>query len=811
MASLADCIAEAVAAGRMTREAGQELLERAERHTEAFQLEGGISPERARTQAEAAALAAAKRENAIVARQRALQTIRTAQNVNRMMNFEGTPAAGLAAIHARSLRGEVNPGNIETRARTIVGFAHAKMVDALQPLHRKWFGLYQDRKLMREVIREVFGEDTGNPMAKAAAKAWMDTAEDLRQRFNQAGGVIPRRADWGFPQIHDARRVGNVLKDEWIDFVMGRLDRERMLNADGLPMTEPELRFQLDSTYERIRTDGLVDMIPGQQGGMKLANRHRDSRWLTFRDAESWMEYQQRFGADDTFQVMVDHIERMAQEIAQLEILGPNPAAAFRYLSDVARKHGATEIDLGYLEGLNRVVTGGGDTRRNIFWADFFGAVRNWITSARLGSATLSQISDIAFMRSTAKWNGMSAMPVMRDFFRLLAAGPSGERRMIAVRAGLTAELFTSRALAANRWTDVMGSGFSAQAADFTMRASGMSIWNDSMKKAFAMELMAHYAESSARAFNDLSPQQRRTLASYAITPEEWDIIRASPMLEHDGARFISAERLLEAAPLDEVQRRRLATKWQEMIISEQRFAVPEADARTRTISTAGGAGRGTIGGEFARSIFQFKSFPVSVLLLHMYRGLSQPEAMSTMGYLAGLVTGTTVMGMLAMQLKDISRGKDPRDMTKNETWRAAFVQGGGAGIYGDFLFTDVNRFGGGLTSTFLGPTAGLLDDTAKLTLGNIQQGVRGEDMGLTQDMIRFAGSYAPGIQLWYTRLAFERAVIDQLRLMADPVETRRAQNRVERRYQREGQEFFWRPGSSTPDRFPDLEAALGE
>lgn len=150
--------------------------------------------------------------------------------------------------------------------------------------------------------------------------------------------------------------------------------------------------------------------------------------------------------------------------------------------------------------------------------------------------------------------------------------------------------------------------------------------------------------------------------------------------------------------------------------------------------------------------------------------------------------------------------------MDNAKFWAAAFTQGGGAGIYGDFLFSDVNRFGSGLVSTFIGPTANLIDDTAKLTLGNAQQFVRGEEMNLTSDMIRFAGSYAPGIQLWYSRLAFERHVIDQLEQLADPAAANRRYRRIQQRARRDvGQEYWWRQGDRTPDRAPDLANILGD
>jgi hypothetical protein len=815
MASIAECLESAVAAGRMSRQDADELTRKTEEHTKRLVMLGEVTPEQAMTQAELRAIAQERLEISIQRRQRALQAIALDKAVTRIMNHPRSVGAGAATLLARPLRGEtVGGGNVETRARAILGMAHSRMAEAIAATRTKWFGLTQDRAMLQRIVRELFGQDTGSADARSFARAWAETAEDLRQQFNRAGGAIANRSDWYLPQSHDAGKVSRVSREDWIEFTRPLLNRERMLNSEGAPLTDPELDQLLSRAYDTIASDGLVDMQPGRQGGQKLANRHREARVLSFRDGDAWLEYQQRFGGDDVFQTMADHMERMAHEISMLEILGPNPAASWRYVTDVARKHGAGATDMQYLDALYNTVAGSVNQKKNVWLADFAGATRNWITSARLGSALLSQLSDIGFMRSTARWNGMKPTKVMRRFVSMMMEGPTGERRMLATKAGLTAEMWITRALAANRWTDVAGAGMSAKAADFTMRASGMSMWNDSMKKAFQMEFLGFLAENAGRRFTDLPDPLKRTLRAYDFDADGWEQLRRMPTFDHDGARFMSPEKIMRATDLEPDQARALAMKLQEMTFGESRYAVPEADARTRVITT-GGRGRGTIGGEVVRSFFQFKSFPISVMLLHISRGLNAGSFMDKAGYLSGMVIGTTLLGALALQAKEVTRGRDPRTMfgTPEEAskfWAAAFAQGGGAGIYGDFLFSDVNRFGSGLTSTFLGPGANLIDDTAKVTLGNVQQFVRGEEMGLTNDLIGFAGSYAPGVQLWYSRLAFERAVIDQLEELADPVDARRRHRRTRQRFQRDrGQDFWWRPGSPTPDRAPDPEEAL--
>jgi hypothetical protein len=59
------------------------------------------------------------------------------------------------------------------------------------------------------------------------------------------------------------------------------------------------------------------------------------------------------------------------------------------------------------------------------------------------------------------------------------------------------------------------------------------------------------------------------------------------------------------------------------------------------------------------------------------------------------------------MSAKDMLKGRSPRDPNKKSTLIQAFAQGGGAGIYGDFLINELqNEYGNGIFETVLGPTA---------------------------------------------------------------------------------------------------------
>ncbi len=93
-----------------------------------------------------------------------------------------------------------------------------------------------------------------------------------------------------------------------------------------------------------------------------------------------------------------------------------------------------------------------------------------------------------------------------------------------------------------------------------------------------------------------------------------------------------------------------------------------------------------------------------------------------------------------------------------------------------------------------------------KLTLGNIQElAAEGEARNPGRELSRFIEANAPGRSLWYTRLAMERLIFDELEAAIDPNAARSF-----RRIEQGAQRFFWRPGTRAPQRGPDLGAAVG-
>jgi len=220
------------------------------------------------------------------------------------------------------------------RIEAIKGQSFAEMSQVLATFRRNLVGEVRQKAKLKNMAREIFGESTGDSSAREMAEAWNKTAESLRKRYNRAGGNIPKRQDWGLPQRHDTLKVRKASYTQWRDSILPKLDTNKMIDEmTGLPFSPERLEVALRDVYETISTDGLNKLKPGAGRNSKMmANRRQDHRFLAFKNADAWLEYQREFGDDNVFDVMVSHIDAMSRDIGLMEIFGPNPGATVNFI-----------------------------------------------------------------------------------------------------------------------------------------------------------------------------------------------------------------------------------------------------------------------------------------------------------------------------------------------------------------------------------------------------------------------------------------------------------------------------------------------
>jgi hypothetical protein len=184
-------------------------------------------------------------------------------------------------------------------------------------------------------------------------------------------------------------------------------------------------------------------------------------------------------------------------------------------------------------------------------------------------------------------------------------------------------------------------------------------------------------------------------------------------------------------------------------------------------------------------------------------------------GYISALIATQTLLGAVAMEVNDIVSGKEPRNLDPTSeygkrNWLAAFLKGGSLGLYGDFLFAETSGYGQSFLGALGGPMVGLVDDTFKLTQGNIMQAMREgpESTDFGAELTKFAKSYTPGSSLWYAKAALDRNVFFQMQEYFSPGYIDRMKDRAA---ERNGTQYWWDPKDRVPDQAPNLEAAVGE
>jgi hypothetical protein len=309
--------------------------------------------------------------------------------------------------------------------------------------------------------------------------------------------------------------------------------------------------------------------------------------------------------------------------------------------------------------------------------------------------------------------------------------------------------------------------------------------------------LLAHLSQP----LDAIDPELRRMLQLYNIDAGKWDLLRMGQMQQADGRMYLTPEGLRTVprsayeAYITSVGRTAndasvanlqadLAQALRVMAIDRAHHAVLEPSARTR-VWMQRGTQPGTVPGEILRYIGQFKSFSVamvqSVLGREVYgRGYDTLGEYLRKGHgdmlgLAYMVGLYGVLGYGAMAAKDLLKGREPRDPLDPRTVGAALVQGGGLGLYGDFLFGEYNRMGRTFTASLAGPVIGNAD-----TLLDLWTRIRtGEDSAAAA--FKALIDNTPFLNLYWARPVLDYLVLYHIQEALNPGFLRRMEQRIER------------------------------
>ena len=690
--------------------------------------------------------------------------------------------------------------------------------ETIEAADSRFFGLLENQQSVRDLVYEMYGQDTGNQAIRNGARALTEALDQMRIRANAAGADIGQLDYAYLPQLYSLSKVSKMGKDGAVNLMLENIDRSRYFNADGTPMSDDALRGVLGDAYETIVTDGLNKIEPGAGGGGSRASKFDSAhRSLHFNGPEGYINVMEELGSGSLFESLQGHISGMAKDIVLMEEMGANPNATFRLMKDIAtaengaasnfsigngRKFGA-DLDMYW-----DVLTWSINAPENARLAQIGQGVRNFFTGAKLGGAFLSSLNDVSTLHATYSYHGMPSGKGLVNMLKNLG----GDYRQNAARLGLYVDNITATMTKfhANDLTE----GWSGKMANAVLKASLLEAWTHAIRRTMALDFSTHLADLTSRfEFGSLDGHKngyQNYIDKRGIDRQTWDIWKQAERVEFDGVQMLTPD-AINRLDIPQNQKNRAIEKLMGLIARESKYASLGPDLATRAVIGGWSGKKGTLPGELGRSFWLFKSFPIGMMSKHIQRIQEIPTAGGKLAYSASLAVSLTLLGALSVQLKDIVNGKDPREMDNPKFWAAAFVQGGGAGIFGDIAYTGLggeNRGGQPNYAGFAGPVFGTGFDIMNATLGNVGKGAEGKKTNLASSAIRLARQNTPGLGLWYVKGAFDHAVTYELQEMANPGFANRMKKNARKEF---GQDYWWSPDSTLPDRAPDISRVTSD
>jgi len=637
--------------------------------------------------------------------------------------------------------------------------------------------------------------------AKDIAKILFKYQRQALLRENQAGSFIKLKEGRVVQASHDQRRLVKAGYKAWYEEIRNKLDYEKM---DIAPERIDEF---LISSYDAIVSgvrrsqENVPEISRAFKGPGNIAKKQSASGVFTFKSPNDWYDYDQMFGKASLRESFMQDLQSSSRATALMDVLGTNPEAMVERVID--RMKSTYRNDPKKLKKIKREasvltfkaalseVSGDVNIGSHTSIARTFHGYRSLQTMAKLGGAWVSALSDVAFIASNRIYQGRSLLDAWSDGLTAVFKGMNkGEMREFSDRLGVGLEGqagdFMSRFNAADDFP-----GQTAKTMSLFFKLNLLQPWTESNKRGVTLMIANDLGREATKRFDKLPEDLKRILKNYGIEDSGWELARKGAKKGPDGRMYLIPGEIPDVAIRENVFA---------LLVSEADFSVPSPGARERAIMRRGYR-PGTAAGEAIRFVGQFKSFGVTALTkgvgrqVYGYGSKTLGDQLkrgvgANMGLINSIV-GTTVLGYYVMQLKEIAKGNEMRPASA-ESFIAAALQGGGLGIYGDFLFGEANRYGGSTLQTLAGPGIGTASQAVDLVM-KARSAAMGEDVALASSAVRLAKGNVPFGNLFYTKEAMNYLIWYQLQETINPGYLKRR----ERRMKKQTGKDMWLPPSS--------------
>ena len=665
-----------------------------------------------------------------------------------------------------------------------------------------------------EIMQEMVGITTGVKQAKDIAMILKKYQNSWRNRLNDLGANIGLLDDWITRTTHNTEKMANASKisklvgdnrTAWVEFTKGRLDIPRTFSNVSDPA---EIDNILGDIYDSLMTGdhlkhGGTNSIYGTRN---VTNRLNSSRVLHFKDVQARQEYNVAFGEPSLKESVMGVLSNSARNIAIMQELGTNPRDTFDKILALLRKKYKKEdskitkqLNFKTFENQFKEIDGSINAIGNQTLANVAMGVRTLQNTGKLGLATITSFGDLAQYMGTTNFQGRGLLTGLFEAMNgLFQNNDRAAMEVLETTSNSIHSFMGNKYGAANDTWGKMG-----KLQNTFFKWNSLNGWIASLKSSMAVGLSRHYGMLNEFKFSDLSIRERNFLTLYGIDDGKWNMLRSIKTLDSQGKKYMTAEGVDELSDnvitayvgkkLSQREIRNfkqdLQITWRNVLVDQTMHGTPEPDAAIRAITNQG-LEKGTPMGETIRFVMQFKSFPISIwkkiIGRELYSYGPDDSKLARVSGLASLLMLSTFWGYIAMSAKDMLKGRSPRDPNKLSTLGQAFAQGGGAGIYGDFLINELqNEYGNGIFETALGPTASDIDKII-----NIGQSLN-DPKKAGKKFLQLAEGNVPFLNLYYTKTAYDYLIGYQVKEYLDPGYFRRMRDKHE---EQRGQSYYLKP-----------------
>jgi len=665
-----------------------------------------------------------------------------------------------------------------------------------------------------EIMQEMVGITTGVKQAKDIAMILKKYQNSWRNRLNDLGANIGLLDDWITRTTHNTEKMANASKiskivgdnrTAWVEFIKGRLDIPRTFTNVSDPAQIDNI---LGDIYNSIMSGdhlkhGGTNSVYGTRN---VTNRLNASRVLHFKDVQARQEYNVAFGEPSLKESVMGVLSNSARNIAIMQELGTNPKDTLNKILALLRKKYkdqdskiTRQLNLKTFENQFKEIDGSINGIGNQTLATISMGVRTLQNTGKLGLATITSFGDLAQYMGTTSFQGRGLFSGLFEALNgLFKTNDRAAMEVLQTTSNSIHSFMGNKYGAANDTWGTMG-----KIQNTFFKWNTLNGWISSLKSSMAVGLSRHYGMQTELKFSDLSVRERNFLTLYGIDDGKWNMLRSIKTLDVEGKRYMTAEGVNELSDnvinayvgkkLSQREIRNfkqdLEITWRNVLVDQTMHGTPEPDAAIRAITNQG-LEKGTPMGETIRFVMQFKSFPISIwkkiIGRELYSYGPDDSRLAKVSGLASLLMLSTFWGYIAMSVKDMIKGRSPRDPNKKSTLVQAFAQGGGAGIYGDFLINELqNEYGNGIFETALGPTA---SDIKKIF--DIVQSMN-DPKKAGKKFVQLAEGNVPFLNLYYTKTAYDYLIGYQVKEYLDPGYFRRMRDKHE---QQRGQSYYLKP-----------------